>query len=173
MSLVRFTRRPRYPRRNRWSSGWAPEPVWTRLRSGHFSPYRKSNYGGTRRHLKGYVKFKTKYYLAINTERPPLWSSGQSSWLQIQSSGFDSRRYEIFWEVVGLERGTLSLVSTIEELLERKSSGSDQQSREYGRGDPLRWPRKTLYPQKLALTSPRSGGRSVCTVHSRTKATEF
>jgi hypothetical protein len=30
----------------------------------------------------------------------------------------------IFWEVVGLERGPLSLVSTIEELLGRKSSGS-------------------------------------------------
>jgi hypothetical protein len=25
--------------------------------------------------------------------RPPLWSSGQSSWLQIQRSGVDSRRY--------------------------------------------------------------------------------
>ena len=30
-----------------------------------------------------------------------------------------------------------------------------------------------LYPQKLALTSPTGGGRSVCIVHSRTKATEF
>jgi hypothetical protein len=30
-----------------------------------------------------------------------------------------------------------------------------------GRGDPLRWPRDTLYPQKLSLTSPTSGGRSV------------
>jgi hypothetical protein len=38
--------------------------------------------------------------------------------------GFDSRRYQIFWEVVGLERGPLSLVRTIEELLEWKSSGS-------------------------------------------------
>jgi hypothetical protein len=56
--------------------------------------------------------------------RPPLWSSGQSSWLQIQRSGFDSWRYHIFWEVVVLERGPLSLMSTIEELLERKSSGS-------------------------------------------------
>jgi hypothetical protein len=27
------------------------------------------------------------------------------------------------------------------------------------RGNPLRWPRDTLYPQKLALTSPTSGGR--------------
>jgi hypothetical protein len=33
--------------------------------------------------------------------------------------------------------------------------------RRYGRGDSLRWPRGTLYPQKLALTSPTSGGRSV------------
>jgi hypothetical protein len=32
---------------------------------------------------------------------------------------FDSRHYRIFWEVVGLERCPLSLVSTIEELLER------------------------------------------------------
>jgi hypothetical protein len=33
---------------------------------------------------------------------------------------FDSRRYQIFSEVVGLERGPLSLMSTSEELLERK-----------------------------------------------------
>jgi hypothetical protein len=33
---------------------------------------------------------------------------------------FESRRYQISWEVVGLEQGPLSLVSTIEELLEKK-----------------------------------------------------
>jgi hypothetical protein len=33
--------------------------------------------------------------------------------------GFDSRRYQIFWEVVGLERGPLSLVKINEEPLER------------------------------------------------------
>jgi hypothetical protein len=32
--------------------------------------------------------------------------------------GFDSQRYYIFSEVVGLERGPLSLVRIIEELLE-------------------------------------------------------
>ena len=32
--------------------------------------------------------------------------------------GFDSRRYQIFWVVVGLEQGPLSLVRSIEELLE-------------------------------------------------------
>jgi hypothetical protein len=33
--------------------------------------------------------------------------------------------------------------------------------REYGRRDPSRCPRGTLYPQNLALTSPTSDGRSV------------
>jgi hypothetical protein len=48
--------------------------------------------------------------------------------------GFDSRRYQIFWEVVGLERGPLSLVRIIEELLEWKSIGSGQETRIHGRG---------------------------------------
>jgi hypothetical protein len=48
----------------------------------------------------------------------PLWSSGQSSWLQIRRPWFDSRHYQK--EVVGLERGPFSLVSTTEELLDRK-----------------------------------------------------
>jgi len=34
--------------------------------------------------------------------------------------GFDPQRYQIFWVVVGLERGSLSLVRSIEELLEWK-----------------------------------------------------
>jgi hypothetical protein len=51
--------------------------------------------------------------------RPPLWSSGQSSWLQVQRPTFDSRHYQKK-KVVGLERGPLSLVSTIGELFERK-----------------------------------------------------
>jgi hypothetical protein len=38
--------------------------------------------------------------------------------------GFDSQRYQVFWEVVGLERGSLSLVRITEELLEGKNSGS-------------------------------------------------
>jgi hypothetical protein len=63
---------------------------------------------------------------------------------------------------VGLERGSLSLVSTTEELLERKISSSGLESREYGRSDASRCPRSTLfYPQKLTLTSPTSGGRYV------------
>jgi hypothetical protein len=74
---------------------------------------------------------------------------------------------------VGLERSPLSLVSTIKEVLGRKSSGSGPENREYGRRDPSRWPRDTLYPQKLALASPTSGCRSVGIVRLRTKATEL
>jgi hypothetical protein len=53
------------------------------------------------------------------SQGPPLWSSGQSSWLQIRRPGFDSRHYQKK-KAVGLKRGTLSLVSTTEELLDRK-----------------------------------------------------
>jgi hypothetical protein len=51
-----------------------------------------------------------------------------------------------------------------------RSSGSgtrSNQPREYT------WPRDTLYPQKLPLTSPTSGGHSVGTVRWRTQVTEF
>jgi aryl-phospho-beta-D-glucosidase BglC (GH1 family) len=44
----------------------------------------------------------------------------RSSWLQIQKSGFNSRRYQIFWEVVRLERGPLSLVSRTEDTWKKK-----------------------------------------------------
>jgi hypothetical protein len=80
---------------------------------------------------------------------------------------------ERFWEVVGLERGPLSLVSTTEELFERKSSGSGLEIREYGRRDSSRWSCGTLYPQKLAITLPINGGRSVSIVRSRTQTMEF
>jgi hypothetical protein len=75
--------------------------------------------------------------------------------------GFDSRRYQIFWEVMDLERGPLSLVRIIEELLEWKVAAPVKKAELTAGGDPLRWPRDTLYPQKLTLTSSTSGGPSV------------
>jgi hypothetical protein len=57
---------------------------------------------------------RSSYMNVWHFSGPPLWSSGQSSWLQIPGAT----------RVVGLERGPLSPVSTIEELLGKKSSGS-------------------------------------------------
>jgi hypothetical protein len=65
---------------------------------------------------------------------------------------------------MGLEQGPLNLVSTTEERLGRKSSGSGLENRENGRTDPSRCPRGTPVSANLALTSRTSGGRSVGTV---------
>jgi hypothetical protein len=103
-----------------------------------------------------------------------LCSSDQRSWLQIQSSGFDSRHYQIFWEVVGLERGQLSPVSKTEELLEIKSSGSGLEKLDYvRRGSTALATRHPSIRKKLALISSASGGRSVWIFRSRTQTTEF
>jgi hypothetical protein len=48
-------------------------------------------------------------------------------------------------------------------------TSSGQETDINGRRDRLRWPRDTLYPQKLAQTSLTSGGRSVGIVRLRTK----
>jgi hypothetical protein len=109
----------------------------------------------------------------VSLQQSPLWSSGQSSWLQIQRPGFDFQRHQIFWKLVGQERGPLSLASTTEELLGRKCSGSGLENRDKAVGDPPSWPRGTLYPQKLALTLTTSGGRSFGIVSSRAQTTQF
>jgi hypothetical protein len=71
---------------------------------------------------------------------------------------------------VGLERGPLSLVSTTEELLERKSSGSGLENLDYGnRGSAAL---TTRHPS-IRTNFPAGGGLSVSIVRSRTQATEF
>jgi hypothetical protein len=72
---------------------------------------------------------------------------------------------------MGLERGPLSLVSTIEELLEIEGSGTGLENRDYSsrRSAAL----TSRHPQTLALTSPKSDGRSAGIVHSQTKAMEL
>jgi hypothetical protein len=44
--------------------------------------------------------------------------------------GFDSRRYQIIWVAMGLERGPLSIVRINEKLLETKNSGSGLENRD-------------------------------------------
>jgi hypothetical protein len=46
-------------------------------------------------------------------------------------------------------------------LKKKKKSCSGPENRDYGRMDPSCWPRGTFYQQKLSLTSPTRGGRSV------------
>jgi hypothetical protein len=67
---------------------------------------------------------------------------------------------------MGLERDLLR--NNLEEIV-----AAPVESREHGRGDPVRWSRDTLYPQKLALTLLSSSGSSVDIVRSQTKTTEF
>jgi hypothetical protein len=127
-------------------SGAAANEHWWHLRW-PYSPYRATS-----------IRFITSQFI---------------SWLQTQRSVFDSRHYQIFWEVLSLERGPLSLVSTIEELLGRKNSDSGLEDRDYGPRDSPRWAGDTLHTQQFLLSSPTSGGRSVGIVRSRTKATEL
>jgi hypothetical protein len=60
----------------------------------------------------------------------------------------------------GSGKGPLSLVSTTEELLERKSSGSGLENSDYGRRDPSRWLRDTLLPANVG-TNCVDKGRSL------------
>jgi hypothetical protein len=121
--------------------------------------YILGNHNSLHSHMVGdSLQFPTNHNMDQDHRVPGYRSRG---------SGFDSRRYQIFWEVVGLGCGPFSLVSTIEELLGRNSSGSGPESRDHGSGYLLRWSCDTLYPQKLALTSPTSNGSS------QTRAIEF
>jgi hypothetical protein len=104
------------------------------------------------------------YWISLNW--PPLWSSNRSFWLQIQRFRV---RFQIFLEIEGLERGTLSLLRITEELLERTVVAPFYKTEINGLGNSLSWPRDTLSPLKLALTPSTSGGRSVDIGRWRTK----
>jgi hypothetical protein len=110
-----------------------------------------------------------KFCLFVNYILSPLWSSGQSSWLQIQGSRFRFPALPDFLRNSGSGTGSTqprqdNWGATWKESLENRING---------RGDSLRWPRDTIDQLKLALTWPTSGGSSVGIVRWRTKAPEF
>ena len=111
------------------------------------------------------------FYLA----RPPLWSSGQSFWLQIQRSRVRSAALPDFLSSSGSGTGsTQPREVNWGATWMKKSSGSRyRKQRLTAVGTRCADHVTPLYPQKLALTSPTCGGRSVGIVRVRTKATEF
>jgi hypothetical protein len=74
---------------------------------------------------------------------------------------------------MGLERGPLSIVSTTEELLDRKVAApaykTENTAVEIRHADHV----APSIRKTLAITSPTSGGRSVGIVRSRTQTMEF
>jgi hypothetical protein len=74
--------------------------------------YLETGTGGSSFSKKFYNLTFRYFYLYGLVARVPGYRS--------RGPGFDSRGYQSFLEVVGLERGPLSLVRIIEELLEKK-----------------------------------------------------
>jgi hypothetical protein len=81
-------------------------------------------------------------FVPCATSRPLLWSSGRRS-------GFDSRRYQIFWEVVGVCNGVHS--ASCVQL--RGYLAPVYKAEDTAVGIRHSDTRDTVYPQKLALTS--------------------
>jgi hypothetical protein len=94
---------------------------------------------------------------------PPLWYSGQSSWIQTQRSRVRFTALLDFLRSSGTGTGST----------QPREYNWRAESWEYGRGDSFRWPHDSLCSRKLALSSPTSGGRSVGIIRSRIKATEL
>jgi hypothetical protein len=103
-----------------------------------------------------------------------MWSSGQSSWLQIQRFRVLFPALPDFLRSSGSGLGPTQPREDNWGATWKESSGSGLENRKInGRGDSLPWSRDTLYPINLALTSLTSGGRSVGIVSWRTKPRSF
>jgi hypothetical protein len=106
------------------------------------------------------------YFLTVRDQVPhPYTSAGKIRVLYYYKFSASGKRHTSISQI-----HTMAMKVFIFKSVWLPCSGTE--NREYGRGDPLRWPRDNFTPQKLALTSPTSSGRSVGIVRSRNKATE-
>jgi hypothetical protein len=107
----------------------------------------------------------------ISDNGPPLWSEFLAIDPEVVGSIPGASRFS---EKQRVWNGVHSASwGQLRSYLEGKVAAPIYKTEINNRRNLLRWPCDTLYPQKLALTSPTSGGRSVGIVRSRTKATEF
>jgi hypothetical protein len=98
---------------------------WVRDRSMFQSPTDNSD------ELKAAVDFSFSRLVCVSPHQLlNAWTNLYKTYTRIRvpgfrsrGAGYGSRRYQAFWEVVGPQRGTLTLVRITEELLEWKSSG--------------------------------------------------
>jgi hypothetical protein len=103
---------------------------------------------------------------------PPLMSETKfESWIftVLDIRREDKRQKVLDWMVASITRAQFPPESNFSNC----SNRTRYRKSTVRRRNPSRWPRSTLYSQKLALTSPTIGGRSVGIVRSRTQATEF
>jgi hypothetical protein len=93
--------------------------------------------------------------------RPPLWSSGQSFWLQIQGSWVRFPALPDFLRSSGSGTGSTQPRRTTEELLGRKVAAPVKKTRINDPGGSVALTTQHPLSAKVGTTSPTSGGRWV------------
>ena len=94
-------------------------------------------------------RYHCHLHLPLPFPGPPLWSSGQSFWLQIQRSWIRFPALPEFLSSSGSGTGSTQPRDQLRSYLNKKNSGSRSRKQINGRGDPLRWPRDTPLPAKV------------------------
>jgi hypothetical protein len=94
------------------------------------------------------------FELVMKGFRPPLWSNDQSSSLQILELRVQFPALPHFQRSSGSRKRSTQPREYNWGTTRKKKQLLRSRKREYSRRDPLCWPCNTLYPQKLALTSP-------------------
>jgi hypothetical protein len=123
--------------------------------------------------VTGCIPFKRTYFVVCNFKYVPNYvvrpRRSTDSEVRVRFPELPD-----FLKAVGLERDPLSLVTTIEELLERESGDSSLKNPDYDlRGSAALTTRHPSIRKELALTSPTSGSCSIGIVRWRTEATEL